>query len=158
MLTALRSLTTNNSISEACARIFCGLRRSCQRKFDGALFVVTAPEASSFYGFQIAMESIHSEVYSFDRGLCPDEQNELLDAVKTFPAIKKKADWVETWTLAEKSLSHRLVAFACVEGIFFSGSFAAIFWLKSRGYPLPGLYLSISLLPATRVCIPILRA
>ena len=104
---------------------------------------VTAPEASSFYGFQIAMESIHSEVYSrLIEALCPGELDELLSAVETFPAIKKKADWVEKWTLGGQSLTHRLVAFACVEGIFFSGSFAAIFWLKSRGYPLPGLYLS----------------
>jgi len=107
------------------------------------LHEITAPEASSFYGFQIAMESIHGEVYSrLIEALCPDELDELLKAVETFPAIKEKAAWVEKWTLGGQSLSHRLVAFACVEGIFFSGSFAAIFWLKSRGYQLPGLYLS----------------
>ena len=107
------------------------------------LHEITAPEASSFYGFQIAMESIHGEVYSrLIEALCPDEQDRLLKAVETFPAIKEKAAWVEKWTLGGQSLSHRLVAFACVEGIFFSGSFAAIFWLKSRGYQLPGLYLS----------------
>ena len=84
------------------------------------LHEVTAPEASSFYGFQIAMESIHSEVYSrLIEALCPGELDELLNAVKTFPAIDKKAKWVEKWTRASQSLTHRLVAFACVEGIFF---------------------------------------
>lgn len=107
------------------------------------LHEITAPEASSFYGFQIAMEAIHGEVYSrLIEALCPDELDDLLKAVETFPAIKEKAAWVEAWTLGGQSLSHRLTAFACVEGIFFSGSFAAIFWLKSRGFQLPGLYLS----------------
>ncbi len=104
---------------------------------------VTAVEASAFYGFQIAIENIHSEVYSrLIEAVCPGELDELLAAVETFPAIKKKAEWVKGWTTSEESLAARLVAFAAVEGIFFSGSFAAIFWLKSKGVPLPGLYLS----------------
>lgn len=104
---------------------------------------VTAVEASAFYGFQIAMENIHSEVYSrLIEALCPGEMDALLGSIETFPAIKKKADWVRQWTETDEGLAARLVAFAAVEGIFFSGSFAAIFWLKSRGYSLPGLYLS----------------
>lgn len=104
---------------------------------------VTAPEASCFYGFQIAMEGIHGEVYSrLIEAICPDELDDLLDAVSTFDSIKKKAEWVQRWSAADDALVARLVAFACVEGIFFSGSFAAIFWLKSRGIPMPGLYLS----------------
>lgn len=107
------------------------------------LHEITAPEASCFYGFQIAIEGIHGEVYSrLIEALCPAELDTLLNAVSDFPAIKAKADWVRGWTEGDRPLAHRLVAFACVEGIFFSGSFAAIFWLKSRGVAMPGLYLS----------------
>ena len=104
---------------------------------------VTAPEASCFYGFQIAMEGVHGEVYSrLIETLFPAELDALLAAVNTFPAIKAKADWVRGWSTGDASLVQRLVAFACVEGILFSGSFAAIFWLKSKGVAMPGLYAS----------------
>lgn len=107
------------------------------------LHEITAPEASCFYGFQIAIESIHGEVYSrLIEALCPDELDDLLNAVSRFEAIKAKAAWVQSWSESEAGLTERVIAFACVEGIFFSGSFAAIFWLKSRGVALPGLYLS----------------
>lgn len=104
---------------------------------------ITAPEAAAFYGFQIAMENVHGEVYSnLIQALCPDELDALLGAVQTFDAIRAKADWVREWSAGDAGLVHRLTAFAAVEGILFSGSFAAIFWLKSKGVPLPGLYLS----------------
>jgi ribonucleoside-diphosphate reductase subunit M2 len=102
---------------------------------------VQAPEARCFYGFQIMMENIHSEVYSQlidtyikDAG----EKQRLFSAMHTIPCIKKKADWALRWISSNKSFAKRLVAFAAVEGIFFSGSFAAIFWLKKRGL-MPGL-------------------
>ena len=92
-------------------------------------------EAKFFYGFQIMMENIHSETYSLlidtyikDR----EEQMHLFRAIDTIPAIRKKADWAIKWINSE-SFVERLVAFAAVEGIFFSGSFCSIFWLKSRG-------------------------
>ena len=92
-------------------------------------------EAKFFYGFQIMMENIHSETYSLlidtlvkDK----DEQHFLFNAIDTIPAVKKKADWALKWINSE-SFVDRLIAFAAVEGIFFSGSFCSIFWLKSRG-------------------------
>jgi ribonucleoside-diphosphate reductase beta chain len=104
-------------------------------------------EAKFFYGFQIMMENIHSETYSLlidsyikDK----EEQNKLFNAIDTIPAIKKKADWAIKWINSE-SFVDRLVAFAAVEGIFFSGSFCSIFWLKKRGL-MPGLTFSNELI------------
>ena len=104
-------------------------------------------EAKFFYGFQIMMENIHSETYSLlidtyikDKS----EQNHLFNAVDTIPSVKKKADWVMKWINSE-SFVERLVAFAAVEGIFFSGSFCSIFWLKKRGL-MPGLTFSNELI------------
>jgi len=104
-------------------------------------------EAKFFYGFQIMMENIHSETYSLlidtyikDR----EEQNILFNAIETVPAIKKKAEWAIKWINSE-SFIERLVAFAAVEGIFFSGSFCSIFWLKKRGL-MPGLTFSNELI------------
>jgi len=104
-------------------------------------------EAKFFYGFQIMMENIHSETYSLlidtlvkDK----DEQHFLFNAIDTIPAVKKKADWALKWINSE-SFVDRLIAFAVVEGIFFSGSFCSIFWLKKRGL-LPGLTFSNELI------------
>jgi len=104
-------------------------------------------EAKFFYSFQMMMENIHSETYSLlidsyikDK----EEQNKLFNAVETIPAIKKKADWAIKWINSE-SFVERLVAFAAVEGIFFSGSFCSIFWLKKRGL-MPGLTFSNELI------------
>jgi ribonucleoside-diphosphate reductase beta chain len=104
-------------------------------------------EAKFFYGFQIMMENIHSETYSLlidtyikDK----EEQHKLFNAIETIPAIKKKADWAIKWINSE-SFVDRLVAFAAVEGIFFSGSFCSIFWLKKRGL-MPGLTFSNELI------------
>lgn len=97
---------------------------------------VTAPEARCFYGFQLMMENIHSEVYSLliDTYVQDGaEKDHLLRAVETVPAVARKAQWAKKWMSRERSFAERLVAFACVEGIFFSGSFCAIFWLKKRG-------------------------
>ena len=97
-------------------------------------------EAKFFYGFQIMMENIHSEMYSLliDTLVESDsEKDELFNAIERFPAIKKKADWALRWIESE-SFAERLIAFAAVEGIFFSGAFCSIFWMKKRGL-LPGL-------------------
>lgn len=97
---------------------------------------VQIPEARCFYGFQIMMENIHSETYSLliDTYIKDQKQRTyLFDAVDTIPCIKKKADWAIRWIEDQDStFAQRLVAFAAVEGIFFSGSFASIFWLKVR--------------------------
>lgn len=110
---------------------------------------VQAPEARCFYGFQIMMENIHSETYSLliDTYIKDQKQRQyLFDAIETIPCIKKKADWALRWISDEKStFAQRLVAFAAVEGIFFSGSFASIFWLKKRGL-MPGLTFSNELI------------
>jgi len=110
---------------------------------------VQVPEARCFYGFQIAMENIHSEMYSLliDTYVKdPEERDKLFNAIETFPAIKKKADWALRWINSDKvTYAERVVAFAAVEGIFFSGSFAAIFWLKKRGL-MPGLTFSNELI------------
>ncbi|KAK0404108.1 hypothetical protein QR680_017293 [Steinernema hermaphroditum] len=103
---------------------------------------VKMPEALSFYSFQIAVEGIHSEMYSkmIEAYVTdPRERNTLFNAIQEFPCIKKKADWALRW-IGDKDASFgtRVIAFAAVEGIFFSGSFAAIFWLKKRGL-MPGL-------------------
>tara|TARA_B100000927_G_scaffold289442_1_gene286071 strand:+ start:929 stop:1906 length:978 start_codon:yes stop_codon:yes gene_type:complete len=100
-------------------------------------------EAKFFYGFQIMMENIHSEMYSLliDTLVESDsEKDELFNAIERFPAIKKKADWALRWIDSE-SFAERLIAFAAVEGIFFSGAFCSIFWMKKRGL-LPGLATS----------------
>ena len=106
-------------------------------------------EAKFFYGFQIAMENIHSETYSLlIDTLIKDEKykDKLLNAVDHFPSIKKKADWAIKWINDKDSdFGNRLIAFAAVEGIFFSGSFCSIFWLKKRGL-MPGLSFSNELI------------
>lgn len=104
-------------------------------------------EAKFFYGFQIAMENIHSETYSLliDSLIKDtDEQNRLFNAIDTIPAIQKKAEWALKW-IDSDSFAERLIAFAAVEGIFFSGSFCSIFWLKKRGL-MPGLTFSNELI------------
>lgn len=110
---------------------------------------VQLPEARAFYGFQIAMENIHSETYSLliDTYIQnKEEKHTLFRAIDNFPCIKKKADWAIKWIHDKRSTFHtRLVAFACVEGIFFSGAFCAIFWLKKRGL-MPGLTFSNELI------------
>ncbi|WP_042280460.1 ribonucleoside-diphosphate reductase small subunit [Candidatus Protochlamydia sp. R18] len=101
---------------------------------------VQYPEARCFYGFQIMMENIHSEAYSLliDTYIKdPTDKNRLFKALETIPCISNKADWALRW-ISQGSFSERLVAFAAVEGIFFSGSFCSIFWLKKRGL-MPGL-------------------
>ena len=100
-------------------------------------------EAKFFYGFQIMMENIHSDMYSLLIDTLVDndaEKDELFNAIERFPAIKKKADWALRWIESE-SFAERLIAFAAVEGIFFSGAFCSIFWMKKRGL-LPGLATS----------------
>ncbi|XP_051501185.1 ribonucleoside-diphosphate reductase subunit M2-like isoform X3 [Myxocyprinus asiaticus] len=110
---------------------------------------VQVTEARCFYGFQIAMENIHSEMYSLliDTYIKdPKEREYLFNAIETMPCVKKKADWAISW-IGDKNaqFGERVVAFAAVEGIFFSGSFAAIFWLKKRGL-MPGLTFSNELI------------
>ena len=109
---------------------------------------VQIPEARCFYGFQIMMENIHSEMYSLliDTYIKDDvEKNYLFSAIDTIPCIRKKAEWALRWISSNESFAERLIAFAVVEGIFFSGSFAAIFWLKKRGL-MPGLTFSNELI------------
>jgi ribonucleoside-diphosphate reductase subunit M2 len=110
---------------------------------------VQVSEARAFYGFQIAMENIHSHTYSLlietyikDN----EEKSKLFNAIENFPCIKKKSDWAQKWIHDNRSsFATRLVAFACVEGIFFSGAFCSIFWLKKRGL-MPGLTFSNELI------------
>ena len=106
---------------------------------------VQLPEARAFYGFQIAVENIHSEMYSLliDTYIKDtEEKSYLFNAVENISSIKKKAEWAIKWINDDMSnFPTRLIAFACVEGIFFSGSFCAIFWLKKRGL-MPGLTVS----------------
>ena len=110
---------------------------------------IEIPEVRCFYGFQIAMENIHSETYSLmiDTYIKDEsEKDKLLNAITEIPCVKKKADWALKW-LNDKNSSFaiRLVAFAIIEGVFFSGSFCAIFWLKKRGL-MPGLTFSNELI------------
>ena len=108
---------------------------------------VQLPEARFFYGFQIMMENIHSETYALliDTYIKdPKEKNRLFHAIETVPAVQKKAEWALRW-IDNGSFAERLVAFAAVEGIFFSGSFCSIFWLKKRGL-MPGLTFSNELI------------
>ncbi|RXN26119.1 ribonucleoside-diphosphate reductase subunit M2 B-like protein [Labeo rohita] len=110
---------------------------------------VQIPEARSFYGFQILIENVHSEMYSmlintYIRDL--KERDYLFNAIHTMPCVRQKADWALQWISDTNStFGERLVAFAAVEGIFFSGSFAAIYWLKKRGL-MPGLTYSNELI------------
>lgn len=110
---------------------------------------VQLPEARAFYGFQIAMENIHSEVYSLliDTYIKNNnEKNKLFQALQNFDCIKKKGDWAIKWINDKRSsFATRLIAFACVEGIFFSGAFCSIYWLKKRG-KMPGLTFSNELI------------
>ena len=110
---------------------------------------VQVSEARAFYGFQIAMENIHSHTYSLlietyikDK----QEKHKLFNAIENFPCIKKKSDWAQKWIHDKRScFATRLVAFACIEGIFFSGAFCSIYWLKKRGL-MPGLTFSNELI------------
>ena len=117
----------------------------------GARFMkeVQLSEARAFYGFQIAMENIHSEMYSLliETYIKNEtEKNKYFNAIDNFPCIKAKAKWAIKWIEDEKSsFATRLIAFACVEGIFFSGAFCSIYWLKKRGL-MPGLTFSNELI------------
>ena len=114
---------------------------------ENFLSEVQYTEAKFFYGFQIAMENVHSETYSLliDTYIKDTkEKNHLFNAIETLDCVKKKADWALRW-IDEGNFAERLVAFAAVEGIFFSGSFCAIFWLKKRGL-MPGLSFSNELI------------
>eukprot|EP01084_Bolivina_argentea_P283266 485083_1 len=109
---------------------------------------VKLPEARCFYTFQAAMENIHSETYSLliDTYIkCDKEKNKLFNAISQIECIQKKAVWAIKWMNVNSSFAQRLVAFACVEGIFFSGSFCSLFWLKKRGL-MPGLTFSNELI------------
>lgn len=110
---------------------------------------VQAAEARCFYGFQIMMENIHSETYSLLIDTLikdPQQRTYLFDAIESIPCVRRKADWALLWISDKNStFAERLVAFAAVEGIFFSGSFASIFWLKKRGL-MPGLAFSNELI------------
>ena len=110
---------------------------------------VQLPEARAAYGFQLMMENIHSEVYSLliDTYIKEErEKTKLFQAIDNFPCIKKKADWAKKWIEDKRSsFAIRLIGFACVEGIFFSGSFCSIYWLKKRGL-MPGLTFSNELI------------
>ncbi len=102
---------------------------------------VQIPEARAFYAMQELAETIHSETYSLliDTYITdPDEKLRLFQAIENFPAIKKKAEWAMKWMNSQRSFAERLVAFAAVEGIHFSGAFCSVFWLKKRGL-MPGL-------------------
>merc|ERR1719291_1666530 len=109
---------------------------------------IQIPEARAFYGFQMAMENIHSETYSllieqYIRE--PAEKEKLFNAIDTMPAVREKAQWAIQWMQKENSFAERVIAFAAVEGILFSGSFCAIYWLKKRGL-MPGLTFSNELI------------
>jgi len=109
---------------------------------------VQIAEARAFYAYQGFNESIHSETYSLmiDKLVRdPDEKAKLFRAIETSPAVKQKAEWAMEWMRPDSPFAQRLAAFACVEGIFFSGSFCAIFWLKKRGL-MPGLSFSNELI------------
>jgi ribonucleotide reductase beta subunit family protein with ferritin-like domain len=110
---------------------------------------VQVSEARAFYGFQIAMENIHSETYSLLIETYiknTEEKMRLFNAIENFPCIKKKSDWAQKWIHDNRSsFATRLVAFACVEGIFFSGAFCSIYWMKKRGL-MPGLTFSNELI------------
>ena len=106
-------------------------------------------EAKFFYGFQMMMENIHSETYSLLIDTLikdPQEKHTLFNAIEEIPSIRKKAEWAQKWINDKhSSFGHRVIAFAAVEGIFFSGAFCSIFWLKKRGL-MPGLSFSNELI------------
>ncbi|KAI5169246.1 ribonucleoside-diphosphate reductase subunit M2 [Pancytospora epiphaga] len=105
-------------------------------------------EARYFYGFQVAIENVHSEMYSklIETYVADEkERNYLFNAIQNIDCVREKANWAKKWIESSESFATRIVAFACVEGIFFSGSFAAIFWLKKRGL-MPGLTFSNELI------------
>ena len=109
---------------------------------------VQIPEARCFYGFQVAIENIHAEMYSLliDTYIRdPKEKDFLFHALQNLPCVAKKGEWAMRWIDNAPSFAHRLIAFAAVEGIFFSGSFCSIFWLKKRGL-MPGLTFSNELI------------
>jgi len=109
---------------------------------------IQIPEARAFYGFQIMIENIHGEMYALliDNYIKDsNEKHRLFKAIETVPVIKRKAEWALKWISSERSFAERLIGFACVEGIFFSGSFCAIFWIKKRGL-MPGLTFSNELI------------
>eukprot|EP00440_Ansanella_granifera_P008267 gb/GFBE01008945.1/.p1 GENE.gb/GFBE01008945.1/~~gb/GFBE01008945.1/.p1 ORF type:complete len:348 (+),score=123.59 gb/GFBE01008945.1/:1-1044(+) len=109
---------------------------------------IQIPEARAFYGFQMAMENIHSETYSLlieQYIKDPTEKDQVFNAINTMPAVQEKAQWAVQWMNQECSFAERIVAFAAVEGILFSGSFCAIYWLKKRGL-MPGLTFSNELI------------
>merc|ERR1711963_437026 len=113
---------------------------------------VQIPEARAFYGFQMAMENIHGETYSllieqYIRD--PAEKEAVFDAINTMPPVQEKASWAVQWMQTSNSFAERLVAFAAVEGVLFSGSFCAIYWLKKRGL-MPGLTFSNELITLRR--------
>ena len=110
---------------------------------------VQYPEARAAYTFQAAMETIHSETYSLLIDTYIDDQSEkikLLRAIDNLPSVASKADWAMKWIESDKGFAHRLIAFAAVEGIFFSGSFCSIFWLKHKERGMPGLTFSNELI------------
>ena len=109
---------------------------------------IQIPEARCFYGFQIAIENIHSEMYSMllDTYISDkEEKTRLFSAMDTVPCVAKKAQWAVKWIGSDSSFAERIIAFAAVEGIFFSGSFCSIFWMKKRGL-MPGLTFSNELI------------
>lgn len=109
---------------------------------------IQIPEVRSFYTFQMAMETIHSITYSILLDTYISDANEktrMFKAIETVPSIAKKAQWAQKWIASSDNFATRLIAFACVEGIFFSGSFCCIYWLKERGI-LPGLCMSNDLI------------
>merc|ERR1719350_1428260 len=109
---------------------------------------IQLPEARAFYSFQMAMENIHSETYSLlieQYVRDPKEKDAVFNAINTMPAVQEKAQWAVQWMNRENSFAERILAFACVEGILFSGSFCAIYWLKKRGL-MPGLTFSNELI------------
>ena len=117
----------------------------------GSRFIteIQLSEARAFYGFQIAMENIHSEMYSLliDQYISDkDKKQQLFKGLSNFPCIQKKGAWAQKWIESKDSnFATRLIAFACVEGIFFSGAFCSIYWLKNRGL-MPGLTFSNELI------------
>merc|ERR1712146_447785 len=109
---------------------------------------IQIPEARAFYGFQIAMENIHSETYSLlieQYVKDSKEKEQIFDAIHTMEPIKEKTEWALSWMQRDNCFAERIMAFAAVEGILFSGSFCAIYWLKKRGL-MPGLTFSNELI------------
>ena len=109
---------------------------------------IQIPEARGFYGFQMMMENIHSETYSILIDTYIEDAQEkkfLFEAIQNIPSVKMKAEWAFKWIESSDSFAERMIAFAAIEGIFFSGSFCAIFWLKKRGL-MPGLTFSNELI------------